>query len=192
MTKICVGGITWPKCAHAQSQVWAVKNDLRHPCYSFLLYTRAAIAWTKKKRSLRNGKLKANRPSETEEQRKERLREKYKSTRITKNYKRKRNGRQKQKTMRNSTLKRLKRSVVEEKKQRLEKLLLTNTSGWPWRQKKKKEQDWRMMQLPNGSVWPCRRTKKEEARLKKIVATTQLRLALETEEERRAKIIGFN
>ena len=24
----CVGGITWPKCAHAQSQVWAVKTDL--------------------------------------------------------------------------------------------------------------------------------------------------------------------
>ena len=37
-------------------------------------YTRAALAWTKKKRSLRNEKLKANRGSETEEQRKERLR----------------------------------------------------------------------------------------------------------------------
>ena len=45
----CVGGITWPKNAHAQ--FWAVKNDLRHPCYSFLLYgyARAALAWTKKK-----------------------------------------------------------------------------------------------------------------------------------------------
>ena len=32
-----------------------------------------------------------------------------------------------------------------------------------------------MMQLPNGSSWPWRRTKKEEARLKKMVATTQLR-----------------
>ena len=31
------------------------------------------------------------------------------------------------------------------------------------------------------------RRKKEEARLEKMVATTQLRLALETEEERRAK-----
>ena len=64
----------WPKHAHAQSQIWAVKTDLRHPCYSFQLYARAAFAWTKKKRSLRNGKLKANRASETEELRKERLR----------------------------------------------------------------------------------------------------------------------
>ena len=24
----CVGGITWPKHAHAQSQFWAVKTDL--------------------------------------------------------------------------------------------------------------------------------------------------------------------
>ena len=36
--------------------------------------SRAALAWTKKKRSLRNEKLKANRASDTEEQRKERLR----------------------------------------------------------------------------------------------------------------------
>ena len=46
--------------------------------YSFLLNARAALAWMKKKtgkkHSLRNEKLKANRPSETEEQRKERLR----------------------------------------------------------------------------------------------------------------------
>ena len=35
---------------------------------------RAALAWMKKKRSLRNEKFKANRASETEEQRKERLR----------------------------------------------------------------------------------------------------------------------
>ena len=24
----CVGGITWPKHAHAQSQIWEVKTDL--------------------------------------------------------------------------------------------------------------------------------------------------------------------
>ena len=24
----CMGGITWPKHAHAQSQFWAVKTDL--------------------------------------------------------------------------------------------------------------------------------------------------------------------
>ena len=59
--------------AHAQSQFCAVKTDLWHPCYSFQLYARAALAWTKKKRSLRNEKLKANRASGTEEQRKERL-----------------------------------------------------------------------------------------------------------------------
>ena len=70
----CLGGITWPEHTHAQSQFGAVKTDLRHPCYSFRLYTRAALAWRKKKRSLRNEKLKANRASETEEQRKERLR----------------------------------------------------------------------------------------------------------------------
>ena len=58
VSKRCVGGITWPKRAHAQSQIWAVKTDLLHPCYSFLLYARAALARTKKKRSLRNGKLK--------------------------------------------------------------------------------------------------------------------------------------
>ena len=45
-----------------------------NPCYSFRLYTRAAVAWTKKKHSHRNEKLKAKRASETEEQRKERLR----------------------------------------------------------------------------------------------------------------------
>ena len=46
----CVGGIKWSKNVHAQ--FWAVKNDLRYPCYSFLLYgyARAALAWTKKKR----------------------------------------------------------------------------------------------------------------------------------------------
>ena len=36
-------------------------------------YARAALAWTKKKRSLRNEKLKAGRASDTEEQRNERL-----------------------------------------------------------------------------------------------------------------------
>ena len=36
--------------------------------------SRAALAWTKKEHSLRNEKIKANRASDTEEQRKERLR----------------------------------------------------------------------------------------------------------------------
>ena len=30
--------------AHAQSQFWAVKTDQQHPCYSFRLYARAALA----------------------------------------------------------------------------------------------------------------------------------------------------
>ena len=34
--------------------------------------------------------------------------------------------------------------------------------SWPWRRKKKEEQDWRMMQLPNGSGWPWRWMKKEK------------------------------
>ena len=50
---------------HAQSHFWAVKTDPSHPCYWF---RRAAFSMTK------NEKLKANRASETEEQRKERLR----------------------------------------------------------------------------------------------------------------------
>ena len=92
----CVGGITWPKYVHAQSSFWASKTD----CIIHFDYTLG-----RKKRSLRNEKLKANRASETEEQRKERLRirrEKDRARRITKNHKRERKGLQKQKTTRNS------------------------------------------------------------------------------------------
>ena len=32
---------------------------------------------------------------------------------------------------------------------------------WPWRWKKKEEQDWRMMQLPNSSVWRRDRRRKK-------------------------------
>ena len=38
------------------------------PAFLFRLRARAALAWTKKKRSLRNDKLKVNKASETEEQ----------------------------------------------------------------------------------------------------------------------------
>ena len=60
-----VGGITWAKRAHAQSQYWAVKSDQWHPYYSFRLYiyARAALAWGEENGSLRNEKLKANRTS---------------------------------------------------------------------------------------------------------------------------------
>ena len=74
------------------------------PYYSFLLYARAALAWTKKKPkkcSLRNEKLKANRASETEEQRKERLTIRHEKDRARRTKKKTRKGRQKQKNTRN-------------------------------------------------------------------------------------------
>ena len=37
-------------------------------------------------------------------------------------------------------------------KLRLEKMVATNSSGWPWRQTKKEEEDWRLMELPNAQV----------------------------------------
>ena len=81
-----------------------------------------------KKCSLRNEKLKANKASETKEQRKERLRIRREKEGEQKNYKRERKGRQKQKTTRNGTwptLKRLKRCDEHEleRKLRLEKVV---------------------------------------------------------------------
>ena len=81
---------------------------------------------TKKKRSLRNEKLKANRATETEEQRKERLRIRRENEKIEN---------------RQATLKRLKRGEV-----------------------------------------------KEKPRQEKVVASKQLRLTMETEEERRTRL----
>ena len=86
-----------------------VKTDLWHPYYSFILYGRAALAWSKEKpeknqqRSLRNEKLKANRASVTEEQRRERLRIRCEQDRGKKQKKKtrgRRKGRQQQKTTR--------------------------------------------------------------------------------------------
>ena len=45
-----------------------------------------------------------------------------------------------------ATFKRLKRGDYNELVRKI-RLELANSSGWPWRQKKKKEQDWRMMQI---------------------------------------------
>ena len=93
-----------------------------------------------KKRSLRNEKLKANRTSETEEQRKERLRirrEKDRARRRTKGKKRSPDTDDYEKQR--PTLKRLKRGEVD-------------------------------------------------LRLEKVVASKQLRLAVETEEERRTRL----
>ena len=52
-----------------------------------------------------------------------------------------------------TTLKRLKRGVENEleRKLKLEKVVASKQLGWPWRRKKKEEQDGRMVQLPNGS-----------------------------------------
>ena len=83
---------------------------------------------TKKKRSLRNEKIKANRASETEERRKERLRIRRENEKI-----------ENQEKQRLATLKILKRGEVEEK-------------------------------------------------LEKVVASKQLRLVVETEEERRTRL----
>ena len=108
-----------------------------------------ALAQTKKKHSLRNGKLKASRASATED-RNERLRIR-RVNKKTENHKK----------LCLSTLKRLKRGDENELGRYL-RLGEGGRSGWPWRQKKKEEQDWRMMQLPNGSGWRWRWTKKEK------------------------------
>ena len=72
-----------------------------------------ALAWTKNKRSLRNEKLKANRASDTEEQRKERLRLRRENEKIENHEK-----------QRLATLKRLKRDDDNDLKRnlRLEKV----------------------------------------------------------------------
>ena len=67
-----VGGITWAKRLHAQSLLGG-KIQPMTPVL-FRPYAGAALAWTEEKHSLRNEKLKANRASYSEEQRKERLR----------------------------------------------------------------------------------------------------------------------
>ena len=74
----------------------------------------SALAWTKKKPSLRNEKLKANRASDTEEQRKERLWIRRENEKIENNEK-----------QRLATLKRLKRVDGNELKRnlRLEKVV---------------------------------------------------------------------
>ena len=94
----CIGGITW---------------TTRTLKVFFSMDEKVA----KKKRSLRNEKLKANRTSETEEQRKERLRirrEKDRARRRTKGKKRSPDTVDYEK-QRLATLKRLKRGEVEEK-----------------------------------------------------------------------------
>ena len=97
--------------------------------------SRAALAWTKKKRSLRNEKLKANRASDTEEQIKERLRIRRVNEEI-----------ENHETQRLATLKRLKRGDDNELKRslRLEKM---DTGKQLRLAVETEEQDWRMMHL---------------------------------------------
>ena len=81
--------------------------------------------------------------------------------------------------------------VLLERKQRLEKWSLTNTSGWPWRQKKKEEQDWRMIQqvVTNKHLRLAVETEEERrARLENDAATKRLSLAMYTDEERKARL----
>ena len=101
---------------------WAVNFDY---------YTQKQLAWTKKKRLLRNEKIKANRASEIEEQKKQRLRIRCENVK-TENHEK----------QRLATLKRLNRDDDNELKRNLRdwrRLLLMNNLGWPWRQKKKEE-----------------------------------------------------
>ena len=95
-----------------------------------------------KKRSLRNEKLKANRTSETEEQRKERLRIRREKDRARSKGKKRSPDTDDYEKQRLATLKRLKRGEVD-------------------------------------------------LRLEKVVASKQLRLAVETEEERRTRLEAF-
>ena len=111
----------------------------------------------KKKSSLRNEKLKANRASETEEQRKERLRIRRENEKTENHEKQhlvtlKRENRGDDNVLeRNLTPEkvvaskqlRLAVKTEEERRARLENDAATNGSGWPWRRTKKEKQDWR-------------------------------------------------
>ena len=97
----------------------------------------------KKKPSLRNWKLKANRASETEELRRERLRIRREKDRITKKIqenKRRSSETEDHKIQHLATLKRLKRGDENELERNLNwrSWSLINTSGWPWREEERR------------------------------------------------------
>ena len=124
---------------HAQSLFLAVK-----PVTPRVIHFSMDEKEAEKKRSPRNEKLKANRTSETEEQRKERLRirrEKDRARRRTKGKKR-----------------------------------LPDTDDY------EKQHLATLKRLKRGEV---------DLRLEKVVASKQLRLAVETEEERRTRLEAF-
>ena len=70
----CARRITWPDMRMLKVSLGRLKQTCDTRVIHYNYYARAALAWTIKKRSLRNEKLKANRASVIEEQRKEMLR----------------------------------------------------------------------------------------------------------------------
>ena len=80
------------------------------------------------------------------------------------------------KKQRLATLKRLKRGDDNELERslRLEKVVAANSSGWPWRQKKKEEQeqDWRMMQLPKTAQVGHGDGRRKKSKTGEMVATS--------------------
>ena len=112
----------------------------------------------KEKKCSQNEKLKANRTSETAEQRKERLRIRREKDRARRKRSSDSDDYEKQRL---ATLKRLKRSDENEleRKLRLEKMVATKRLRSAM---ETDEEDWRMMQLPNGSGWPWRRMTKHK------------------------------
>ena len=70
----CARRITWPNTRMLKVSLGPLKQTCDTRVIHYNYYARPALAWTKKKRSLRNEKLKANRTSVIEEQRKEMLR----------------------------------------------------------------------------------------------------------------------
>ena len=125
--------------------------------------------------SIRDEKLKANRASDSEEQRKEWLRIRRKNYRARKRTKKL----QEEKKRSSETedyeklclanlykLKQVDENELE-RKLRLEKVVASKQLRFACRCKKKEEQDWRMMQLPNGPVWSWRCKKKEKEDLRR-------------------------
>ena len=112
----------------------------------------------------------SNRASETEEQRKERLRirrEKDRARRRTKKVqeeKKRSSETEDQEKQRLASLKILKQGDKNEleRKLRLDKVVSSKQLRLAIEMEEEEEQDWRMMQLPNGSGRPWRRKKKEK------------------------------
>ena len=134
-----------------------VKTD---QCYSFILYGRAALAWSKEKPGKNNNIHLEMRNLKQKEQKKNYKRKKKRSS-VTED----------KKSQRQATLKTLKRGDENETS-----LYLCTASLYL-------EKVVASKQLKFAMETDVER----KARLEKMVATTQLSLALETEEERRAK-----